>query len=640
VSGLPIVDAPTLPVLGFDRATAGPGTVSIDLQKLISTRLLLSATSGGGKSWALRALLEGTFGRVQQVVLDWEGEFASLRERFAYVLAGTGGDVPARPETAAALTRRLLELSASAIVDLSDLGVPDRQAFVAAFVGELMAVPRALWRPLLIAIDEAQWVCPETGQGEAVSKAAVLSLCSQGRKRGFCPVLATQRIAGVSNFALAELLNVMTGPTSYEPDVKRAGDGLGFGRADRERLKDLDAGQFFVRGPAISRRVQLVRTGPVLTSHPEPGQIAPPAPPAPEAIRALLGQLADLPAAPAPAEGPTPATIGELEALRARNAELEHDLHILDSSLASAEEYSHQLLAERDALREQLGTLRDGQKLRNLAGVARAISSDADKLREMLDSSAARLAAPASDVDAHHDVMLTLTDEPAILPTAGSEGAGQRNGLGVPSVPSPELRSASQEETGGSPAPVSFATPSWRRVGADAGSADSPVREAPTGSPAEQRILDALATLAALGEQTPSRAAVAGVSGYRQSGTWNSAVSRLEKTGRLAFPEPGALALTDAGRRLARRQEIRTLDGLHECWRGLLNPLQRKLFDAVIAVHPGSIDRATLAERLGYQQSGTFNSAVSYLRTLGCVVYPKPDYVAPSALLFPAGLTS
>ena len=197
-----------LPSLSF---AAGPGCVPIDLDRLVGTRLLIQASSGGGKSYCLRWLLEQTHGRIQQFVLDWEGEFASLRERFAYVLAGQDGDVPADPRTAGLLCRRLLELSASAVLDLSELPPEDRQCFARGFLHELMHVPRSLWRPLLVAIDEAHHLAPEKGEGEAVSKPAVVALCTQGRKRGYAAVLATQRIAKVTNNALAELLNVLIG---------------------------------------------------------------------------------------------------------------------------------------------------------------------------------------------------------------------------------------------------------------------------------------------------------------------------------------------------------------------------------------------------------------------------------------------
>lgn len=53
----------------------------INLPVLLETRLLVQAGSGGGKSWALRRILEQTAPHVQQLVIDPDGEFATLREK-------------------------------------------------------------------------------------------------------------------------------------------------------------------------------------------------------------------------------------------------------------------------------------------------------------------------------------------------------------------------------------------------------------------------------------------------------------------------------------------------------------------------------------------------------------------------------
>src|SRR5581483_6315261 len=86
-------------------------TTGIDLTRLIESRLLIQANSGGGKSWVIRRLLEQSHGKVQQIVIDLEGEFSTLREKFDYVLAGKGGDTPADPRSAAMLAKKLLELN-------------------------------------------------------------------------------------------------------------------------------------------------------------------------------------------------------------------------------------------------------------------------------------------------------------------------------------------------------------------------------------------------------------------------------------------------------------------------------------------------------------------------------------------------
>jgi hypothetical protein len=295
--------------------------LQVDIEKLIWSRALLQANSGGGKSHALRQLLEETFGRVPQHVIDPEGEFVSLRERFDYVYAATsGGDVAVSVRTAAVLARRLVELGASVVIDLSGLTKPDRREFVKRYVTELMSLPRALWKPLLVVLDEAHDFCPEKGHGEAVSTDAVIDLCCQGRKRGFCAVLATQRISKLNKDAAAELNNKLIGRTGLDVDVKRAGDELGLDKDGRAALKTLEPGEFFAFGPAISPSVERVRTGKVLTSHPKAGQVSSAPPPAPAKVRAMLAQLADLPQEAEKHEHALEALEREVRSLRAELA--------------------------------------------------------------------------------------------------------------------------------------------------------------------------------------------------------------------------------------------------------------------------------------------------------------------------------
>ncbi len=191
------------PVLSFDPKAAGP---SVDLPRLVASRMLIQANSGAGKSWALRYLLEQTYGKIPHLVLDPEGEFSTLREKFPYLLVGKDGDVPADPKTAKVLCRRLMEVGTSAVLDIYDLQPDARRRFVRLFLEELMHLPRKLWRPLLVVVDEAHNYCPERGAAEAESKDAVMALCTQGRKRGFTAVLATQRLAKLHKDAAAELL--------------------------------------------------------------------------------------------------------------------------------------------------------------------------------------------------------------------------------------------------------------------------------------------------------------------------------------------------------------------------------------------------------------------------------------------------
>lgn len=282
----------------------------IDLDVLIETRLLIQANSGGGKSWIVRRTLEQTHSQVQHLVLDVDDEFHTLREKHDYVLAGrAGGDCPATVKSAALLARRLLELGVSAIIGLYELRHDERELFVKHFLNALIEAPRSLWKPVLVVIDEAHKFCPEVGKVE--SSAAVIDLMTRGRKRGFCGVLATQRIAKLHKDAAAECNNKLIGRTGLDVDQDRAAKELGFrSAADREGLRDLDPGVFYAYGPALCRQVQAVKIGPVFTTHPKVGQRAAAPPPATTKVKKILAQLVDLPAEAA-AEA---ATVAELQA--------------------------------------------------------------------------------------------------------------------------------------------------------------------------------------------------------------------------------------------------------------------------------------------------------------------------------------
>jgi len=300
--------------------------LDLDLDTLVATRLLVTATSGGGKSFALRRILEQTHGAVQQIVLDPEGEFPSLREGGDYVLAGKGGDVAARPETAAKLAEHLLELRVSAVCDLYELKAGERKRFVRLFLEAIVNAPKALWHPVLVVIDEVHTYCPERGQAESAE--AVIDLATRGRKRGFCFVGATQRVSNFSKQAAAQCTNVMVGPTFQDIDRRRAVEILGAESRTAERelragLMKLKPGEFWTLGRAFSEQARtLVRVGGVKTHHPEiaGGRKAMPGPPPPSAkVRAILAKIEDI-----PREAEEEAT--ELVRLRERVREQESEL--------------------------------------------------------------------------------------------------------------------------------------------------------------------------------------------------------------------------------------------------------------------------------------------------------------------------
>lgn len=286
-------------LIEIGKGPTGPARIDVDV--LLRTRLLLQANSGGGKSWLLRVLAEQLAGKVQTIIIDPEGEFSTLRERFDFFLVGKGGDTPARVDTAGLAAHKLLELGVSAVCDLFEMKVDERHEWVAAFLEALVDAPKALWHPAVIMVDEAHVFAPEKGAGESVALEGMAALATRGRKRGFALVAATQRLGKFRKDVAAELQNVLVGQTFLDIDSDRAMDNLGIGRADRKTfahdLKVMEPGTFFALGRAISIDRIRVQVRGVQSSHPEPGSSkhSAAAPPPPAKIRAILAKLGDLP---------------------------------------------------------------------------------------------------------------------------------------------------------------------------------------------------------------------------------------------------------------------------------------------------------------------------------------------------------
>lgn len=282
------------PSLGIGRHNEK--TIEIDVEKLLETRLLIQANSGGGKSWAIRRLLEQTAGKVQHIVIDPEGEFSTLREQYDYIIAAPhDGDAVAHPRSAALLARRILELGVSAICDIYDLKAHERQTFVRLFLDALVNAPKKYWRPVIIILDEAHIFAPENGKSE--STGAVIDIATRGRKRGLCLVAATQRLSKLHKDVAAELLNKLIGRTGLDIDVRRASDELGMSyREGLHLLRSLQPGGFYCFGPALSTTVTPITIGSVKTTHPKAGNRLLTAPPAPSnKVKKILAKLADLP---------------------------------------------------------------------------------------------------------------------------------------------------------------------------------------------------------------------------------------------------------------------------------------------------------------------------------------------------------
>ena len=255
--------------VSVDMGTDERGSpITIDLEELLATRLLVQGNSGSGKSHLLRRLLERSAGQVQQVVIDPEGDFVTLGPAYGHVVVEASDYSQAE---IARIAGRLREHRASVVLSLEGLEVEGQMRCAAAFLSALFEAPREHWYPALVVVDEAQLFAPTTG-GEVAeevrraSLSAMTNLMCRGRKRGLAGVIATQRLAKLAKNVAAEASNFLMGRTFLDIDMARAADLLGMERRQAEAIRDLARGTFLALGPAICRRPVTVRIGAVDTS--------------------------------------------------------------------------------------------------------------------------------------------------------------------------------------------------------------------------------------------------------------------------------------------------------------------------------------------------------------------------------------
>ncbi|OKL45707.1 helicase HerA domain-containing protein [Pseudovibrio exalbescens] len=244
------------------------GTSSVvDLEELLATRLLVQGNSGSGKSHLLRRLMEQSAPWVQQVVIDPEGDFVTLADKFGHVVI----DATMSERELTMIAARVRQHRISVILNLEELE-PDKQLkATASFLNGLFDIDRNYWYPALIIVDEAQLFAPSAAgdygeEARRVSLTAMTNLMCRGRKRGLAGVIATQRLAKLAKNVAAEATNFFMGRTFLDIDMQRASDLLGMERRQAEQFRNLDRGQFIALGPAISRRPERVKIGEVITS--------------------------------------------------------------------------------------------------------------------------------------------------------------------------------------------------------------------------------------------------------------------------------------------------------------------------------------------------------------------------------------
>ena len=276
--------------VGIDMGTVQGGQpAKLDIEELLATRLLVQGNSGSGKSHLLRRLLEQSAPWVQQCIIDPEGDFVTLSDKYGHVVVD--GD---RTEAELiGIATRIRQHRVSCVLTLEGLDIEQQMRAAAAFLNGMFDAEREYWYPVLVVVDEAQMFAPSVGgdvseDARKASLGAMTNLMCRGRKRGLAGVIATQRLAKLAKNVAAEASNFLMGRTFLDIDMARAADLLGMDRRQAEMFRDLKRGNFVALGPALSRRPLPIVIGAVETSARSSSPKLMPLPDAPQDVEDLI----------------------------------------------------------------------------------------------------------------------------------------------------------------------------------------------------------------------------------------------------------------------------------------------------------------------------------------------------------------
>ena len=562
--------------------------ISPDLQlplDLITETAAIIAKRGVGKTYTASVITEELLKAGGHVIaIDpvgvWWGLRASADGEPAgglqiLILGGNHGDLPLDSGSGRAVADLIVDERLSCVLDLSLMTQEEAARFLAPFLDRLYQINRA---PLHLVVDEADSVAPQVpGRGESPMLAAMDRIVRRGRARGLGVTLITQRPAVLSKNVLTQIELLITLRLT-SPNDRKAIDGWiqAQGTEDERRAVMASLATLEVGEAWFWSPAWL---GLLKRVHIRQRQTFD------SSATPKIGQTLDAPR--------TLASI-DLSALKERFS---------DALLTAVENDPEQLRRRIDLLEQQLRD-RPIEHVIERVEVPILRPGEAERLEQAAENM----------IGMGKDLLSVAGEIRAVL--------AKNAGLERPQLPAPTPRLLS------SPLEIE-ASPSRQLMRI----ANDSIVTTP-----QQRILDALASFAALGLRQVARnnVAVWADQSPTSSGYTNN-LGRLRTQGLIDYPAPGFVALTEEGQAIATpAAPIHTLQDLHSAWIARLPRPQGRILAELLACYPHSLPRNELALRAGQSPTSSgFSNNIGALKGLGLVLYQVPKQVSASLILFP-----
>lgn len=235
------------------------GRIGLDGDKLKygGIRCLTVGTTGSGKTWTTRNIIEKIYEKNEEsiIIIDVEGEFYTLREQYDFLILGTNetfADIVITNDNMEDVIHYILKYKMNVILDCFDSHVNEFQNIVGDFLQELLRFSKKEneeSRSIVIFIEEVAKLAKKANQTASNIKCrdALKDIAQTGRKHGICTFFSTQRVTQLHNDVSAECDTYIIGKCIKPTDIERNAKFMGLRGKEAEVLKTLKY-EFFIYG--------------------------------------------------------------------------------------------------------------------------------------------------------------------------------------------------------------------------------------------------------------------------------------------------------------------------------------------------------------------------------------------------------
>lgn len=228
--------------------------LDINLEDLIGQCIAILGIRGSGKSNTAGVIFEELLEHNYPLsIVDIEGEYFGLKEKYEVLVVGTGEGVEIEIDAncAAEIAQVSIEQNVPIVLDLSGFLSEERTELLKVYLSALWNLAGRLRKPYMLGIEEAHEFIPQGVKNELKEMIARIAL--RGRKRGLGGIFVSQRSAKVDKDVLSQAGMLLLHRVVHEVDMRVYSELLPWRKSEvKEIINSLDTGDcMYVNGDSV-----------------------------------------------------------------------------------------------------------------------------------------------------------------------------------------------------------------------------------------------------------------------------------------------------------------------------------------------------------------------------------------------------